>query len=88
MRTFVDLCLITLSSASAWRYKSYSNVLSDIFTSSDKAFAMFMLENNAAGLRYVYDNQNLLLQKNQILSIPKFRITAENHFVGGIKMES
>lgn len=74
-RTFVDLCLITLSSASAWRYKSYSNVLSDIFTASDEAFAMLMLENNAGDLRYVYDNQKLLSRKN---SKPKYTKVQDN----------
>ena len=30
-----------------WRYKAYNAVVSDIFTQSDEAFAMLLLENDA-----------------------------------------
>ena len=74
-RTFVNICLIALSNASVWRYKSYTNVLSEIFTASDEALAMLMLENNAADLMYVYDNQKVISRKE---SRPKYTKGKDN----------
>ena len=44
--TFVNICLVHLTSVSEWRSKMYSNVIKDIFTVSDEAFAMLLFENH------------------------------------------
>ena len=45
-RTFVNICLIFFCSSINWRYTVYNTVVSDIFTESDEAFFMLLLENN------------------------------------------
>jgi len=45
-RTFVNICLIHFCSSINWRYTAYNTVVSDIFTESDEAFCMLLLENN------------------------------------------
>jgi len=45
--TFVNTCLVHFCSSMTWRYAAYNTVISEIFTASDEAFAMLLLENNA-----------------------------------------
>jgi len=45
--TFINLCLVHFCLSMNWRYKAYNTVVSDIFTESNEAFAMLLLENNA-----------------------------------------
>ena len=49
--TFVELCLIHFVPCFTWRWKAYNNALSDIFTASDEAMAMLLLENIEDELR-------------------------------------
>ena len=56
--TFVNICLVHFCSSMKWRYAAYNTLLSDIFTESDEAFAMLLLENNATDYK-----QMVLLDK-------------------------
>ena len=44
--TFVNLCLLPLTSVSEWRNVAFCRTISKSFTISDEAFAMLILENN------------------------------------------
>ena len=66
---FVDLCLIHCVTSLTWRYDSYNTPVSKIFTVSDEAFVMLLLEHNANDLKRVYQNQRKIERKD---SVPKF----------------
>ena len=67
--TFVEYCLIHSTTAVEWRYKCYNTILSKIFTISDEALTMLMLENNVADLVRIKTEQNKLTRKE---SKPKY----------------
>ena len=46
--TFVSICLIHFTTSYNWRYNASSLAISDIFTPSDEALCILLLENNAA----------------------------------------
>ena len=68
-QTFVNVSLIHFTGALSWKWKSYNSVISEIFTTSDEALAMLMLENNIRDLRLIYNYQRKLLRKE---SKPKY----------------
>ena len=45
-RTFVNICLVHFFSSMNWRYIAYNTVVSDIYTESDEALYILLLENN------------------------------------------
>ena len=47
--TFFNTCLVHFCSSMNWWYTAYNTVVSDIFTESDKALCMLLLENNVKG---------------------------------------
>ena len=47
LHTFVSYCLIHFTTSINWRYKACSTVISDIFTESDEALCILLIENNA-----------------------------------------
>ena len=55
--TFVNYCLVHFVGSLTWRWQAYIRNVSDIFSVSDEAFAMLLIENNAKDLEYVYDKQ-------------------------------
>ena len=57
--TFVNTCLVHFCSSMTLRYAAYNTVISDIFTESDEAFAMLLLENNAK------DYNQMMIQKRK-----------------------
>ncbi|MCP4748034.1 MAG: hypothetical protein GY874_18140 [Desulfobacteraceae bacterium] len=66
---FVDFCLIHLLSCLNWRWQSYSDTVSNMFTSSDEALAMLLLENNAADLLLCFNSGAKVSRKQ---SKPKY----------------
>ena len=54
--TFVSFCLIHFTTSFNWRYNASSLVISEIFTPSDEALCILLLENNAAD--YVVMNRD------------------------------
>ena len=68
-QTFVEFCLIHFATCSSWKWKAYNNVLSNIFTASDEALAMLLLENNINDLKKTHETKEKL-QRYQ--SRPKY----------------
>ena len=46
-----------------WRYKAYSTLISDIFTDSDEALCMLLIENNASDYVKVMNNMTKISRK-------------------------
>ena len=46
-RTFVSCCLIHFTTSMNWRYKACNSCISEIFTESDEALCILLIENNA-----------------------------------------
>ena len=44
--TFVNFCLVHFVTSMDWRYNACNNVISDIFSVTDEAFCILLLENN------------------------------------------
>lgn len=67
--TFVNYCLVHLTSSVNWRCKAYNTCISDIFTETDEALAMLLLENNIDDLKKVISLKRKLLRNE---SQPKY----------------
>ena len=52
-RTFLEFVLVHFVSCTTWRYKCYNTPVSQIFTVSDEALAMLLLENSMQDLKWV-----------------------------------
>ena len=57
--TFVNVCLFSLKSVSAWRTDAYQQTPSESFSVSDEAFAMLVLENNIDDFDQLLHDLNL-----------------------------
>ena len=67
--TFVSYCLIHFTTSINWRYKACSAVISDIFTESDKALCILLIENNANDYAKIHREQRKINRKE---SKPKY----------------
>ena len=56
-QTFVSYCLIHFTTSLNWQYKACSVVISEIFTVSDEALCILLLENNAADYAVMHKEQ-------------------------------
>lgn len=83
--TFVDYCLNAFVSSQKWRYKAYNTFLSRIFTPSDEAMAMLLLENNARDLKVIYDQQAPLTRINSYTKFTKPERATTERFQGWSK---
>ena len=66
---FLILCLVYFWSLMNWRYKAYNSHISEIFSVSDEAFAMLLLENNYEDYKMVYNLSRKVTRKE---SKPKY----------------
>ena len=57
LQTFINYCLFHFCTSMNWRYKAYSTLISDIFTDSDEALCMLLIENNASDYVKVMNNK-------------------------------
>ena len=73
--TLVSFCLIQFTTSFNWRYNAYSVVISDIFTPSDEALCILLLENNAADYVKMHDEQRKINRKE---SKPKWTKVESN----------
>ena len=48
--TFVTYCLIHLTTSIQWRYHAYNTNISDMFTVSDEALCVLIIENHSESL--------------------------------------
>ena len=53
--TFVNYCLIHLTTSVQWRYHACNTYISDMFTVSDKALCVLIIENNSEDFIHVYN---------------------------------
>ena len=67
--TFVNYCLVHLTSSVNWRCKAYNTCISDIFTETDEALAMLLLENNIDDFNKVISLNRKLIRNE---SRPKY----------------
>ena len=68
-RTFVEFALIHFVSCTTWRYKCYNIPVSKIFTVSDEALAMLLLENSMQDLKWVIRREEKIPNK---ISMPRY----------------
>jgi len=61
--TLVSFCLINFTTSFNWRYNAYSVGISEIFTPSDEALCILLLENNAADYIKMHDEQRKINRK-------------------------
>ena len=61
--TLVSFCLINFTTSFNWRYNAYSVVISEIFTPSDEALCILLLENNMADYVKMHDEQRKINRK-------------------------
>ena len=68
-RTFVSYCLIHFTTSINWRYKACNSTISQIFTESDEALCILLIENNAKDFARTYHEQRKIGRKE---SRPKY----------------
>jgi hypothetical protein len=81
--TFVEYCLVHFVGSHTWRWQAYIRNVSEIFSVSDEAFAMLLIENNAKDLEYVYENQVETVKRKD--SRPKY--TKVSSYNGEVKFQ-
>ena len=84
--TFVDYCLNAFVSSQKWRYKAYNTLLSRIFTPSDEAMAMLLLENNARDLTVTYEQKARVSRVNSHTKFTKPERATKERFQGWSKV--
>ena len=62
-QTFVNICLIHFTTSISWRYKACDSLISDIFTVTDEALCILLLENNADDYVRVYEEKKKIDRK-------------------------
>ena len=62
-RTFVSYCLIHFTSSTNWRYKACNSNISQIFTESDEALCILLIENNAEDYAKMFREQRKINRK-------------------------
>ena len=63
LSTFVNICLVHFCSSMNWRYTVYNTVVSNIFTESDEALCILLLENNEDDYKKMVDFKRKLTRK-------------------------
>ena len=64
LETFVSYCLIHFTTSLYWRYNACNVVISDIFTASDEALCILLIENNAEDYAKMYQEQKKVTRKD------------------------
>jgi hypothetical protein len=82
-KTFVEYCLVYFVGSHTWRWQAYIRNVLDIFSVSDEAFAMLLIENNAKDLEYVHNNQVEKVKRKD--SRPKY--TKVSSYNGEVKFQ-
>ena len=63
LHTFVSYCLIHFTTSIRWRYNACNLVISDIFTESDEALCILLIENNAHDYAIMQREQRKISRK-------------------------
>ena len=72
--TFINYCLVHLTSSVNWRCKAYNTCISDVFTETDEALAMLLLENNIDDLKKVISLKENYSGTNHSLNIQRCNV--------------
>ena len=78
LQTFINYCLFHFCTSMNWRYKAYSTLISDIFTDSDEALCMLLIENNASDYVKVMNNKTKISRKFAQPKYTKMDNTSKN----------
>ena len=62
-KTFVSCCLIHFTTSLNWRYNASNTCISDIFTESDEALCILLIENNAHDYSKMYHERRKIGRK-------------------------
>ena len=65
--TFVNFCLVHCVTSMDWRYNACNNVISDIFSVTDEAFCILLLENNLVDYQKAAGEKRKIQEKNRNL---------------------
>ena len=65
--TFVNFCLVHCVTSMDWRYNACNNVISDIFSVTDEAFCILLLENNLVDYKKAAEEKKKIQEKNRNL---------------------
>ena len=82
LHTFVSYCLIHFTTSINWRYKACSAVISDIFTESDEALCILLIENNAGDYAKMHREQRKISRKESKPKYTKVGYVDKNSKVG------
>ena len=61
--TFVNFCLVHFVTSMDWRYNACNNVISDIFSVTDEAFCILLLENNLVDYKKAAEKQRKISRR-------------------------
>ena len=81
-RTFLEFCLIHFVSSTSWRWKAYNVPISEIFTPSDEAMAMLLLENCIEDLRLMCRRKEKILRRQSRAKYTKVELGSSDKFQG------
>ena len=81
-RTFLEFCLIHFVSSTSWRWKAYNVPISEIFTPSDEAMAMLLLENSIEDLRLISRRKEKILRRQSRSKYTKVELGSPEKFQG------
>ena len=82
LQTFVSYCLIHFTTSLYWRYNACNVVISEIFTASDEALCILLIENNAEDYAKMFQEQKKLVGRTRDQSILKLSVAIKNSKVG------
>ena len=81
-RAFLEFCLIHFVSSTSWRWKAYNVPISEIFTPSDEAMAMLLLENCIEDLRLTCRRNEKILRRQSRAKYTKVELGSHDRFQG------
>ena len=69
--TCVNLCLVHFTTSQTWRYKFYNTYISNIFTATDEALEILLIENNVDDYQRIISMKRKLTRKESKLKYTK-----------------
>ena len=78
LHTFVSYCLIHFTTSINWWYNACSVVISEIFTDSDEALYILLIENSAEDYAKMYREQIIIIERTRNQNILKWSVAIKN----------
>ena len=82
LQTFVSYCLIYFTTSLYWRYNACNVVISEIFTASDEALCILLIENNADDYAKMFQEQKKLVGRTRDPNILKLSVSIKIQRLG------